>query len=313
MSKAPIVFFAYKRPEHTRRSLESLSQNIGAKDSELFIYCDGAKHIEDRQSVELVKQIVRSKLWCGTVHIVEREQNIGLANSVISGVTEICGRHGKVIVLEDDLILSPYFLKYMNTALELYKNEAHVIQISGYMFPANLDPVETDAIFFPLVNSWGWATWLRAWNYFDPEATAYQELKVNKKLKYKFNLNDSYPYFDMLESQMKGEIDSWAIRWYLNTFMLQGLTLYPVQSLVKNIGFDGSGTHYSVSVSDFNTSLIQRQIFLFPSSLKADNANFQLMIKYLKKISYPTIFAKFVNLKKYIFQVISNLIIKSKI
>jgi GT2 family glycosyltransferase len=300
MSQAPIVFFAYKRPEHTRRSLESLSQNIGAKDSELFIYCDGIKCIEDRQLVELVRQIVRSKLWCGTVHIIEREQNIGLANSIISGVTEICSRYGKVIVLEDDLILSPYFLNYMNTALELYKNETHVMQISGYMFPTNLEPVETDTIFFPLVNSWGWATWLRAWNYFDPEATDYQELKANKKLKYKFNLNNSYPYFDMLESQIKAEIDSWAIRWYLNTFMLQGLTLYPVQSLIQNIGFDGSGTHSSVSVSDFDTSFIQRQIFLFPNLPKADNKNFRLIMKYLREASQPTIFMRLINLRRYI-------------
>lgn len=307
MSKAPIVFFAYKRPEHTQRSLESLSQNIGAKDSELFIYCDGIKRAEDHSSVELVRQIVRSKQWCGTVHIIEREQNIGLANSVISGVTEICDRYGRVIVLEDDLLLSTYFLEYMNNALDLYENEAQVIHISGYMFPAKLAPVETDALFIPLVNSWGWATWQRAWSCFDPSASAYQELKINKKLKNEFNLNNSYPYFDMLESQIKGEIDSWAIRWYLSTFMIQGLTLYPVQSLVQNIGFDGTGTHSSSSTSNFNTSLIQKKIFLLPTSPKSNYTNFQAIVNYLKKTTSPSILMKFAGLKKYIVHIFSRL------
>jgi hypothetical protein len=284
MSLAPIVFFAYRRPEHTRRSLESLSQNKGAKDSELFIYCDGIRHIEDQESVELVRKVVRSKQWCRTVHIIERENNIGLANSVISGVTEICDRHGKVIVIEDDLLLSTHFLKYMNTALDLYQNEHKVIQISGHMFPLDIQAVETNAFFLPFITSWGWATWQRAWKYFDPNTSGYNLLSNNRKLKYKFNLNNSYPYFKMLEQQINGNIDSWAIRWYLSTFMINGITLYPINTLVKNIGFDGSGTHCGVSLHP-DTRIDIDQTWSMPINIQIDYRMTEIVFEYLRRLN----------------------------
>ncbi len=285
MLKAPIVFFAYKRPEHTQRSLESLSQNIGAKDSKLFIYCDGIKRIEDSPSVELVRQIVRSKQWCGTVHIIEREQNIGLANSVIHGVTELCNKYGKVIVLEDDLVLSPFFLEYMNKALDIYEQESRVIQISGYMFPVKLESVN-DAIFLPFTTSWGWATWQRAWKYFDPTMSGYALLKNNRELKYRFNLNNSYAYFEMLEQQINAKIDSWAIRWYLSTFIINGLTLYPIYTLVKNIGFDGSGTHCQASLQ-IESEVYQDKILFMPSEVKVDFAANDKLFKHLQHLNQP--------------------------
>lgn len=288
---APIVFFAYKRPEHTRRSLESLSQNIGAKDSELFIYCDGIKHEKDIESVNLVRQVVRSQQWCGTVHIIEREKNWGLADSVIRGVTEICDRYGKVIVLEDDLILSRYFLDYMNTALDLYQNETKVMQISGYMFPVNLRKCNSDAIFLPFTSSWGWGTWQRAWNYFDPDLSNYKLLTRNKKLRYAFNLNNSYPYFDMLKLQVEKRIDSWAIRWYLSTFMQEALTLYPTQSLVENIGFDGTGTHCNDNLF-FSIVMSDRQIKIFPKDVIFNLKSKDDIINYMLLSQEPKTFLK---------------------
>jgi hypothetical protein len=222
--------------------LESLAQNEGAAESQLFIFCDAPKRQEDQESVKQVREVVRSKKWCGTVNIIERETNLGLANSIIRGVTDLCDEYGSVIVIEDDLILSPFFLDYMNKALNLYKDAHHVMQISGYMFPVKLE-LETDAIFLPFTTSWGWATWQRAWKYLDLSMSGYEKLKGESLLRYKFDLDGSYPYFKMLENQRSNKIDSWAIVWYLSVFMQQGLTLCPTQSLVRNIGFDGSGTH----------------------------------------------------------------------
>jgi hypothetical protein len=289
MLLSPIVFFAYKRPEHTRRSLESLSQNVWAEDSELFIYCDGIKRIEDRESVELVRKVVRSKRWCGTVHIIERENNLGLANSVISGVTEICDRYGKVIVIEDDLILSSNFLEYMNTALEFYENKSKVMQISGYLFPVEIQLAEADAFFLPFTTSWGWATWQRAWKSLDPLAEKYRVLKANNELRLKFDLNGSYPYFAMLNDQLSGKIDSWAIRWYLSTFMLDALTLYPVESLVSNIGFDGSGTHGKAIFTSFNSELKPNNYMAkkFPELIQENAVISKTIIEYLQN-SKPT-------------------------
>ena len=157
-------------------------------------------------------------------------------------MTRLCAESGQAIVVEDDLLTSPHFLRYMNDALQRYRDEASVMQVAGYMFPVELELSE-DALFLPFVGSWGWATWARAWAHFDPAAGAYEALKADRKLRRRFDLNGAYPYFQMLEMQLRGQVDSWAIRWYLSTFMRDGLTLYPRKSLVENIGFDGSGVH----------------------------------------------------------------------
>ncbi len=280
MKRSPIAFFTYKRAEHTWQSLESLAHNDGAKQSELFIFCDGPKGLEDQEGVRQVREVVKSKQWCGKVHIIERRGNMGCANSIISGVTEVCEKYGTVIVLEDDLVLSPFFLDYMNKALELYNDHPRVMEISGHMYPIQLN-AETDAIFLPFITSWGWATWQRSWKHFDPHMLGYERLKNNKLLRYAFDFNDSYPYFKMLNSEIDSKIDTWDIRWYLSTFMLGGLTLHPVQSLVKNIGFDGSGTHCIKEEKDF--TIYQNKINKFPQDVVEDKQVKSLIFKYLRK------------------------------
>ncbi|MFN5854764.1 MAG: glycosyltransferase, partial [Pseudanabaenaceae cyanobacterium] len=286
MKLAPIAFFAYKRPEHTRKSLESLARNHGAEASELFIFCDGIKKSEDRAAIQQVREVIRSQQWCGRVHIIEREQNMGLAKSVIQGVTDLCNQYGKVIVLEDDLVLSPFFLEYMNQALDTYVADSQVVQISGHMFPVEFPPSQMDCVFLPFTTSWGWATWQRSWQHFDPDMRGYAELKSNSRKQHKFNLNGSYNYFSMLELQINGKIDSWAIRWYLSTFMLDGLTLFPKKSLVTNIGFDGSGTHCSDSLS-FDSEVTQSRILSMPKSTQLNAEEVNIVFKYLRLVSRP--------------------------
>ena len=287
LKKAPILFFTYKRPDHTRQALQSLAQNEGAQESELFIFCDAPKRAEDEEAVRQVREVIRTQQWCGKVHIIERKTNMGCANSIISGVTEICEKYGRVIVLEDDLVLSPFFLDYMNRALDLYEDNPQVMQISGHMFPVNLD-VETDAVFMPCITSWGWATWQRSWKYFDPGMSGYAQLKSNKKLRYKFDLNGSYPYFKMLEEQIDGKIDAWCIRWYLSTFLLGGLTLCPTQSLVSNIGFDGSGTHCG-KASNLDGNISNAQLNYFPNSATENITASNKLFEYFRSIRYSQI------------------------
>ncbi|HRY82206.1 MAG TPA: glycosyltransferase [Candidatus Moranbacteria bacterium] len=242
---APIVLFVYNRPWHTRKTLESLETNALAKESELFIFADGPKENASQEQLKKItetRKIIREKNWCNNVTIVEKDANMGLANSVIAGVTEIVNKFGKVIVLEDDLLISKNFLRYMNDALDRYENEEKVMQISGYMFPTKI-LTKNDAFFLPFTTSWGWGTWKRAWDCFDPEMKGLETIKNNENLQKKFDLNDSYPYYKMLLNQKSNQIDSWAIRFYLSVFLKDGLTLYPKKTLVKNIGFDGSGVH----------------------------------------------------------------------
>src|SRR5262249_54070621 len=158
------------------------------------------------------------------------------------GVTDLCHRHASAIVIEDDLELSPYFLEYMNAGLVTYRDDARVMQISGYMFPIRL-PSSQDAFFLPLTTSWGWATWDRAWRQFDPDAVVASLVLADPLQRSAFDLNGSYPYSAMLQAQQEGKIDSWAIRWYHSVFAHKGLVLYPARSLVRNSGFDGSGVN----------------------------------------------------------------------
>jgi hypothetical protein len=239
---APVTLFVYNRPAHTRRTVEALRKNELASESDLIIYSDAPKKPEAAEAVREVREYIRTISGFRSVSIVERDKNWGLANSIIDGVTTVVNRYGRIIVLEDDLVTSPYFLQFMNEALDRYQDDPRVMQISGHMFPADVT-AETDAVFLPMTTSWGWATWQRAWQYFDPTAAGYETIKRDAKLRRHFNLDGSYGYFGMLEQQLQGKIDSWAVRWHLSVFLHGGLTLFPQKTLVENTGFDGSGTH----------------------------------------------------------------------
>jgi hypothetical protein len=242
MTYAPIALFVYKRPEHTQQTLEALMQCPEFGQSQLYVFCDGAKKPEDQAAIAQTRDVVH-KLVGQTAKIIEAPRNQGLANSIIAGVTRLVNDYGRVIVLEDDLLVSPQFLNYMNAALEAYQDQPQVMQVSGYMFPVPEFADRTEALFLPFTVSWGWATWKRAWQQFDPDATGWEVLKTDKALRSRFNLDDSYDYFSMLQRQIAGSIDSWAIRWYWSVFRQPGLTLFPPVSAVNNIGFDGSGSH----------------------------------------------------------------------
>lgn len=280
---APIAFFAYKRPELTLRSLTSLMYNASADQSELFIFCDAAKTDLDERAVYQVRQIVRSRQWCREVHIIEHRANKGLARSIIDGVTQLVESFGRVIVLEDDLLLSNGFLDYVNRALDRYESVDQVLQISGHMFPVPNLSGENEAFFMPMVTSWGWATWRRAWRLFDPYATGYEDLKKDEELRKKFNLNGSYPYSTMLLAQMNGKIDSWAIRWWWSAFRAGGLSLFPKESLIRNIGAGVEATHTQHSIelhNDLEWSK-NRSVEHLPDEVIVDAAIFEQVCNYL--------------------------------
>ena len=161
----------------------------------------------------------------------------------MSGVTNLCNKYQRVIVVEDDLVVAPQFLRFLNAGLEKYQNETSVMQVSGHMFSVPEFAHRNKAVFLPFTTSWGWATWKRAWDYFDAEASGWEVLQTDKQMQKSFNLDGYFDYFNMLKQQMSGKIDSWAIRWYWSVFKNNGCVVYPPTSYVNNIGFDGSGTH----------------------------------------------------------------------
>lgn len=241
---APIALFAYNRPRHFSRALAALAANAPASASALHVFSDGPRDGESGDLVAQVRELARGATGFQSVTLHEQPRNLGLAASVISGVDLLCRRHGRLIVVEDDLVVGPGFLGYMNDALRRFEAEEKVMQVSGYMFPVDMDcPV--DSLFLPFTTSWGWATWDRAWRKFDPGMAGLARLSDESALRRRFNLGGAYDYYSMLLRQQRGEVDSWAIRWYLSVFLQEGLVLYPARSLVSNTGFDGSGTHGS--------------------------------------------------------------------
>lgn len=242
MPLAPVLLFVYNRPEHVKRTLAALEQNILAKESELFIYSDAARSPQDEASVAEVRKIIRTALpFFKQVNIIERETNWGLARSIIDGVTTQINRYERVIVLEDDLIVAPYFLKFMNDALDTYQHEEKVGHIQACDFTQ--DASLPDTFLIKWTGSWGWATWKRAWKYFNPDGKALLEELQRRKLTYTFDFNGKYGYTRMLRRQTEGKNNSWAIRWNASLFLNDILSLNVGKSLVQNEGFDGSGTN----------------------------------------------------------------------
>lgn len=238
---APILLFAYNRPRHLQHTVEALAHNPLAQESELFVFSDGARTEDDREDVELVRSYIHTIEGFKTVHRIERDRNYGLAANIIDGVTDIVNRYGRVIVLEDDLVTAPGFLQFMNDALDTYADEPRVGHIQAYDFTQNPRLPETFLIKF--TGSWGWATWQRAWQHFNPDGQYLLNELHRRHLTRRFDFNGKYSFTRMLRRQVEGKNNSWAIRWNASLFLQDILSLNVGRSLVQNEGFDGSGTH----------------------------------------------------------------------
>jgi hypothetical protein len=276
---APIALFVYNRPEHTRRTLSYLQKNLLADESRLFIFSDAAKKDEDRPKVEHVRQLIKETAGFKSVKVTERKENLGLANSIISGVTQLVTEYGKVIVLEDDLLLSPFTLQYFNEALTRYAASEKVMHIGAYMYNLHNKNLQ-QTFFFRAATSWGWATWARAWKDFEPDIDVLLKQFDTKKAD-QFSINGTMNFWKQLEGFKAGKNDSWAIRWYASIFLKGGLALNPSVSFVQNIGNDGSGTH-SNKENMYQVRIAQKPVKTFPSEIKEDEQAYQAVKNFLK-------------------------------
>ena len=276
---APIALFVYNRPEHTRRTLKFLKQNLLADESRLFIFSDAAKDDLQLAKVAEVREIIKSVDGFKSVQITERKTNFGLADSIIDGVSILTEKYGKVIVFEDDLISSPFTLQYFNDALKHYENEDRVMHIGAYMYPLKNNNLP-QTFFYRAASSWGWATWARAWKNFEPDIDKIIE-QFDADRKYRFSIDGTMNFWKQIREFKRGKNNSWAIRWYASIFLSDGLTLNPSESLVNNIGHDGSGIHsgtnniYDVKISD-------RQVTQFPALIE-ENTDAYVYIRHFLK------------------------------
>ncbi len=284
-----IVLFVYNRPKHTLKTLETLKNNIGSENYDLFIFSDGPKTLADENKISEVRDTLKTAEGFRSVRITESSENKGLAESVIGGVSKVLEIYESVIVLEDDIITSKHFLNYMSAGLSLFKNAGNIYSISGYSFPLKTETVSDENIYLlPRPSSWGWGTWREKWSTADWEIKDYKAfLKSNVAIR-KFNSggDDLTP---MLINQMSGKIDSWAVRWAFHHYKNNAYCVYPRYSLAANTGNDNSGVHsdntdkFSCPVTDFP---------IIPITIPKANRNMELALKEFFK---PSVIRRIIN------------------
>ncbi|MDO6764803.1 glycosyltransferase family 2 protein [Agarivorans sp. 1_MG-2023] len=242
---APVVVFVFNRPHHTKKVFEALSQCVNADSTELYIYADDARTQQDSEDVILTRKNIRKVTGFKSVSIFESSKNLGLADSIIRGVTEVVRKHGKIIVLEDDIIVAPNFLTYMNDCLNFYRDKKGVWQVSSYSYAPMVNMVDSKCL-LPITNCWGWATWADRWEHF--ERNPLELIKsFNKQQCYEFDLQGRFNFWEQVKANYSGRTKTWAVFWYATVFKNGGLTVYPRDVYSENIGFDGSGVHCDAS------------------------------------------------------------------
>lgn len=259
---APIALFVYNRPTHTRKTVEALLKNRLAAESDLFIYSDAPKPSGVANAVGEVRAYIRAITGFRSITIVERKKNWGLANNIIDGVTSVVNKHSRIIVLEDDLVVSQRFLEYMNAALLHYECDPKAFSIGAYNFPEKAMPIPSDYQWDTYASvrccSWGWATWIDRWERVDWSMDYYEAFMRDRDAQESFNRGGP-DMTQMLKMQHDRRIDSWAIRFCYAHHVNQAHCIYPVKTLVMNIGQDNSGTHCGMNHSWEHTSFEERR------------------------------------------------------
>ena len=240
-----IALFLYNRPEHTRAVVDALLDNTGAAESDLHVFCDAAKNTGDAAAVSAVRAYASTIRGFRSVNVTQALSNQGVARSIIAGVSSVFDHHDRAIIVEDDVVLSPSGLEYFNTMLAHFKGQPRVAAISGFAHPQRDIPIPPafpyDVYFTPRLNCWGWATWRDRWR-----SVVWDNADADAAAGFNGGGNDLPALW---RRQQSGEIDSWALRWDLHQFQRDLVTAHPRVSYVRNIGFDGSGTHATINTA----------------------------------------------------------------
>ena len=296
MQYAPIALFTYNRADHTHQAVESLLRNAEAKDTDLFIFSDGPKNEKATEGVKANREFIRTITGFKSITIIEREKNWGLAKNLIEGITKINDEFGRVIVVEDDLVLSPFFLRYMNDGLERYEHDERVASISAFLNPVDGDIPNT--FFLRYFACWGWATWKRAWDLLNTDSR-----DLLKKLRWKkndFNIGGTGPFYGILYCDKVGLNDSWAVRFYASCFLANKLHLFPNQTMAIQSGMDGTGTHSGISSTYSNMKLSQVPILLSDIPVMENQLMYQAFSRFYGKGRKITVKVLFQRLKSFV-------------
>lgn len=289
---APIALFVFNRPQHTRATVAALQANALAASSDLWVFADGARSGDDEAAVAEVRSYVRTITGFRSVTVVEQASNLGLARSIIDGVTQLCRERGRVVVLEDDIVVSPHFLRYMNEALGVYADEARVMHISAYLLPISPRGLP-ETLFYRVSSCWGWATWQRAWQHYERDVDALDRA-MTPELRHEFNLRGACnDFWAQVEGNRSGQMNTWAIFWYATVFLRDGLCLHPSRSLVRNIGTDGSGINSGTS-THFDTHIATAPITRFTRDLVEHPVALRRIRAYYRNIFHPSLLLRII-------------------
>ena len=277
---APIILFVYNRLEHTMKTVEALRKNILASESDLFIFSDAGRESEDNRNVEKVRKYIDTINGFRTITVIKRDKNRGLAQSVITGVTELMEEYNRVIVLEDDLITAPTFLRFMNEALAFYADNKSIWSIGGYNFPLPIFTGLQEPIYLSFRScSWGWATWKDRWDKADWELDNFEDLLNDRTFCKKFNRAGT-DMCSWLRKQKESRLDSWAVKWDVSHCVNDGYCLRPTNSLISNIGFDSSGIHCGTT-NKFDVKLASEIQFEFLENISINAQLNKQIAKYI--------------------------------
>lgn len=256
---APIALFTFNRVFQTKRTLEALTLNSECKDSILFVFLDGPKTQNDLLAINEIKNILNSLDNFKQVIITEQKVNLGLAKSIIQGINLVFERYDRIIVLEDDIVVSKHFLKFMNDSLSFYEFNEIVWHISAWNYPISTDGLE-DVFLTRIMNCWGWATWKKNWKYYDNDSHKIISSFSKEEIR-KFNVDGTYDFWNQIILNNEGKIKTWAIFWYATIFKNKGLCVNPAQTTTLNIGFDNSGEN-TRSYTSIKQKLNQNELHL---------------------------------------------------
>lgn len=290
MNLAPIVLFAFNRPEHTARTLGALSKNELARESDLFVYLDGPRNPDDSELIERVYRVIASIKGFKSIVINRKTANAGLASNIIKGVSDVISRHGRVIVIEDDMVTSPKFLKYMNDALEYYSNNKKVWHVSGFTEYIGVDR-PNDSFLWRVMHCWGWATWADRWLHFEKKPQELVGTFTPEMIK-QFNLDGYQNFWAQVVLNANGKINTWAIFWYATIFKNNGLCLSPFNSYVQNIGLDGSGVHCGVDDMRKNTASLNEVGVFCPAGKQEEDGYAVTLIKNYYRANTPRFYLR---------------------
>ena len=296
---APVLITAFNRDFHFKETLKELSKNNEAKNTCLYISIDGWIDEKDRKKQEnIIKFAKKYKNKFLNLKINQQSKNLGLSRNITKSITNIIDQHGKIIVVEDDVIVSRAFLKFMNDSLNYYEEKKKIWHIAAYNI-INDKKKPNEIFLWRLMNCWGWATWKDRWSHYEKNPKKIIE-DFSKQQINDFNLGATNIYWDQIIDNYEGTIKTWAIFWYATIFKNSGLCVNPWFSYIKNIGLDGTGVHYKKDISkNLNQELNHSGVFNPKNVLEEDNHALKIMKYHYKKqsTSIISLFSRYINKK----------------